>query len=385
MSIVMTGATATLVEEAVALRRRLHHRPELSGEEHETTAIVRRRLQDLGLIEIDCPTPTGAVAILDTGRPGRRVMLRADIDAVPVTENSGLSFSSEMPGRMHGCGHDGHTAMLLAAAEHLTRMDKLTGSFVFCFQPAEETLSGARAMVDGGLMDAVRPDRVIGLHLSSLLPSGVAHVRAGIQLAWAAGFRITVRGTGGHNATGGNSVNRRLGELCLRTPDIAQGLTAEGALAVASIGNVTTDGAWNTAPTHAFLGGTHRAFSAEHHVTLNKRLHRLVDEIGGELEITATAPAVVNDTATVTALESVCSALGVPLQHLEKPLVFADDVAEFLSRAGGCYFMLGARPPDLEVGAPHHAPAFRIYEAAFGTGIALLSNLAARLAATADA
>lgn len=384
MSTLMTGADAMLVEEAVALRRRLHRRPELSGEERETTAIVRRRLQDLGLIEINCPTPTGAVSILNTGRHGRRVMLRADIDAVPVTENSGLSFSSEMPGRMHGCGHDGHTAMLLAAAEQLTRMDELTGSFAFCFQPAEETLSGARAMVEGGLMETLRPDRVIGLHLSSLLPSGVVHVKEGIQLAWAAGFRITIKGTGGHNATGGYSVNRRLGEICLRTPDIAQGLTAEGAPAVASIGNVTTDGAWNTAPTHAILWGTHRAFSAEHHAILNERLHKFVDEIGGELEITATAPAVVNDTATVTALESMCVALGVPLLHLEKPLVFADDVAEFLNRAGGCYFMLGARPPDVEVGAPHHAPAFRIDEAAFGTGIALLTNLAARLAATTD-
>lgn len=378
----MTGTDATLVAEAVALRRRLHRRPELSGEEHETTAIIRRRLEDLGLTEIDCPTPTGAVAILDSGRPGRRIMLRADIDAVPVTEKSGLSFSSEIPGRMHGCGHDGHTAMLLATAERLLRMDELTGSFVFCFQPAEETLSGARAMVEGGLLQTARPDRVIGLHLSSLLPSGVVHVRAGIQLAWAAGFRITVRGTGGHNATGGRSVNRRLGEFCLRMPDIASGLTAEGVPAVAAIGNVTTDGAWNTAPTHAIIGGTHRAFSAEHHEVLNQRLHQLVDEIGGDLEITAIASAAVNNPAAVAALELACIDVGVPLQHLEKPLVFADDMAEFLNRIGGCYFMLGARPPDMEAGAPHHAPEFCIDETVLGTGIAVLTNLAARLAAT---
>lgn len=381
MTLAATTVESTLVEEAVALRRRLHRMPELSGAEHETTAIVRRRLSELGLDAVDCPTPTGAVALLDTGRPGRRVMLRADIDALPVTESSGEPFTSEVPGLMHGCGHDGHTAILLAVAERLAATDGLSGSFCFCFQPAEETLSGARAMVAGGLMEALQPDRVIGLHLSSLLPSGEVHVRAGIQLAWAAGFRITLKGGGGHNATSGRTVNQRLGELCLRMPGLAGGLSAEGAAATAAIGNVTTDGAWNTSPTHAELWGTHRAFSAAHHEELNLRLRRLVEEIGGDLEITATAPAVVNDAATVAELAAACDALNVPVRRLEKPLVFADDVAEFLNRAAGCYFMLGARPADLEVGAPHHAPEFRIDEGAFATGIAVLVNLAARLAA----
>lgn len=381
MTLVTTTIETTLVEEAVALRRRLHRKPEPSGAEHETTAIVRRRLAELGLDAVDCPTPTGAVALLDTGRPGRRVMLRADIDAIPVTERSGVPFTSEVSGLMHGCGHDGHTAMLLAVAEKLAGTEGLRGSFAFCFQPAEETLVGARAMVAGGLMEALQPDRVIGLHLSSLLPSGEVHVRTGIQLAWAAGFRITLKGGGGHSATGGRSVNQQLGELCLRVPGLAEGLLAEGAAATAAIGQVTTDGAWNTSPTHADLWGTHRAFSSAHHEELNVLLHRLVGEIGGDLEITATAPAVVNDAATVAELALACDALSVTVRRLQKPLVFADDVAEFLNRAGGCYFMLGARPPDLEVGTPHHAPEFRIDEGALATGIAILVNLAARLAA----
>jgi amidohydrolase len=373
-----------VVEEAVALRRRLHRRPELSGCEHETTTVIRERIRRIGLTELPCPTPTGAVALLDTGRPGGQIMLRADIDAVPVTEASGVPFASQVPGRMHGCGHDGHTAILLAVAETLVAADGLSGSYSFCFQPAEETLAGARAMVEGGLLEAVRPDRVIGLHLTSLLPSGTVYVRQGIELAWAAGFRITLHGEGGHNATDGRSLIHKLGEICVRVPEIAEGLAAEGASAIASVGEVSTDGTWNTSPTQATLSGTHRAFSAEHDAVLTQRLRGLVKDLGAELEIMTSTPAVLNDGPTVRVLHRACADLGVPSQSFEQPLVFADDVAEFMRRVPGCYFLVGARPPDLGTGAPHHSPKFRIDEGSFGAAIAVLATLAARLAATTN-
>lgn len=373
-----------VVEGAVALRRRLHRRPELSGFEHETTGLIRERIRQIGLSELPCPTPTGAVALLDTGRSGPRILLRADIDGLPVTEAPGAPFTSEIPGRMHGCGHDGHTAILLAVAETLAAGGGLAGSFAFCFQPAEETLSGARALVEGGLLESLQPDRVIGLHLSSLLPSGTVFVREGIQLAWAAGFRVMLRGEGGHNATDGRSLPHRLGEICLRVPAITEGLFAEGASAIASVGDVTTDGAWNTSPTRATLSGTHRAFTAEHHVVLTERLRELVKELGADVEITTTCPALRNDGPTVRTLQQVCADLGVRAQRLERPLVFADDVAELVRRVPGCYFLVGARPPDLEVGPPHHSPNFRIDEAPFGAAIAVLATLAARLAATTN-
>ena len=386
MKVITAGPTlrpqTSVVKDAVALRRRLHRRPELSGFEHQTTALIRERIRRIGLTELPCPTPTGAVALLETGRPGPRIMLRADIDALPVTEASGVPFTSEVPGRMHGCGHDGHTAILLAVAETLAAGDGLAASYAFCFQPAEETLSGARTMVEGGLLDTARPDRVIGLHLSSLLPSGTVCVREGIQLAWAAGFRITLQGEGGHNATAARSLTHRLGAICLRVPEIVEGLFAEDTSAIASVGDVRTDGAWNTSPTQATMSGTHRAFSAEHHAVLTERLSELVEEVGAELEITTTCPAVVNDVPTVGALRLACADLGVPTLTLEHPLVFADDVAELMRRVPGCYFLLGARPPELEPGPPHHSPKFRIDEAPFGAAIAVLATLAARLGAT---
>jgi amidohydrolase len=239
-------------------------------------------------------------------------------------------------------------------------------------------------MVEGGLLEAVRPDRVIGLHLTSLLPTGTVYVRQGIELAWATGFRITLHGEGGHNATDGRSLIQKLGEICMRVPEIAEGLAAEGASAIASVGEVSTDGAWNTSPTQATLSGTHRAFSAEHDAVLTDRLRGLVKDLGAELEIMTSAPAVVNDGPTVRLLHRACADLGVPSQSFEQPLVFADDVAEFMRRVPGCYFLVGARPPDLGTGAPHHSPKFRIDEGSFGAAIAVLATLAARLAATTN-
>lgn len=369
-----------VVDEAVADRRRLHRRPELSGAENETTTFIRERLQRLGLQQLPCPTPTGALALLETGRPGRRVLLRADIDALPIQEGSGVSFESEVPGRMHACGHDAHTAILLWAAAVLSAARELSGSYAFCFQPAEETLRGGRAMVDGGLLEMTRPDRVIGLHVASFLPSGEVFARPGMQHAWAAGFRIVVRGRGGHSATGGSELTRVVGEMCLRVPGIADGLEHEGCRALAAVGSVITDGAWNVSPTEATLSGTHRAFTAEHHAILGERLSALADGVSAELHVDATTPAVVNDRSTVAELEAVCAQLGVACARLEKPLVFADDVSEMLSRVPGCYFMLGARPPDQPEGEPHHSPQFRIDETPIQSGMTLLSTLAATLA-----
>ena len=369
-----------IVEEAVADRRRLHRRPELSSAEIETTAFIRSRLQRMGLRELPCPTPTGAVALLETGRPGRRVLLRADIDALPIREASGVAFESEVAGRMHACGHDAHTAILLGAAALLSSAGELAGSYVFCFQPAEETLSGGRAMVDAGLLEITRPDRVIGLHVASFLPSGEVYVRPGLQNAWAAAFRIGMRGRGGHSATGGSEMTRAVGEMCLRVPGIAGGLDEEGCQALAAVGSVVTDGAWNVSPTEATLSGTHRAFSAEHHAVLSERLAALADGVSAELHLDATTPAVVNDGPTVDELETVCAQLGVACRRLEKPLPFADDVSEMLSRVPGCYFMLGACPPGQTVAEPHHSPRFRIDEAPIETGVTLLANLAATLA-----
>src|ERR1700694_5611287 len=137
-----------VLDEVVDNRRHLHRHPEVSFAEHETSRFIRDRLGEVELEIPECPTETGALALLETGRPGRRVMLRADIDALPILEESGVEFSSTLEGRMHACGHDAHAAILLGAARTLAdNVDRLTGSYLFCFQPAEEIVSGAREVI----------------------------------------------------------------------------------------------------------------------------------------------------------------------------------------------------------------------------------------------
>ena len=161
------------LDEVIDNRRHLHRNPEVSFDEHETSRFIEERLRGLGLAVRECPTDTGALAVLDTGRPGRTVMLRADIDALPILEESGVAFASSREGRMHACGHDAHTAILLGAARTLAeRAEALTGSYLFCFQPAEEIVSGAREMIARGLFERHQPDVTIGLHIVSFIPSG---------------------------------------------------------------------------------------------------------------------------------------------------------------------------------------------------------------------
>src|SRR5262249_60159682 len=155
----------------------------------------------LGATELACPTRTGAVFAVDGGRPGRTVLLRADIDALPVHESAELPFRSKVAGLMHACGHDAHTSMLLGVAEiRAARTNGIPGRYVFLFQPAEERISGARAMIEGGLLESVRADRLIGCHVLSVLPAGTIFLRPGIALADGQGLRFELRGSGGHGA-----------------------------------------------------------------------------------------------------------------------------------------------------------------------------------------
>jgi len=160
----------SVLDEVVELRRVFHRNPEISFKEHDTSVRITERLRQLGLEIKTCPTDTGVVAVLDTGRPGKTVMLRADIDALPILEESGVEFESSVEGRMHACGHDAHMAILIGVARTLVdRVWDVSGRYLFVFQPAEEIVSGAKAMIAGGLLDEHHPDAVMGLHIVSFL------------------------------------------------------------------------------------------------------------------------------------------------------------------------------------------------------------------------
>src|SRR5258708_29189016 len=190
-----------LVAPLVALRRDIHTHPELGFAEHRTAALIARALGDIGLEVVTGVGGTGVVGVLRAGSSDRRLGLRADMDALPIHEDSGLAYASQTPGVFHGCGHDGHVAMLLGAAQHLARTRRFDGTVNFIFQPAEEGLGGARQMIADGLFERFPTHPVYALHNWPDLPAGTAMTRPGPIMAAADRFDIVLTGRGGHAAT----------------------------------------------------------------------------------------------------------------------------------------------------------------------------------------
>ncbi len=387
--------TRALVDERfsriVEIRRALHARPELSFEEHATTALVRAELRALGATELSCPTRTGAVFAVDGGRPGRTVLLRADLDALPVHESVELPFRSKVAGVMHACGHDAHTAMLLGVAEILAaRSNEIPGRYVFLFQPAEERISGARAMIEGGLLESVRADRLIGCHVLSVFPAGTVCLRPGIALAGGQGLRFDLRGSGGHGAFPGRPGNvvTAVGELLRGLPSVVDGLEHEGTSCACSAGVVQAGTALNVLPVSAIVEGTLRTFSEAQKAEALSRLRalcgRITEQTGVEVAIGASpfhAPPVVNDAAASALVRAATErALGSERVLTGPPFPASDDVSEFLRRVPGCYFFVGAARSDGTSGM-HHSPTFAIDEEALRTGMVAMADGAVALAA----
>jgi amidohydrolase len=379
-----------VLDEVIDNRRHLHRHPEVSLDEHETSRFIEDRLRGIGLAVQECPTATGALAVLDTGRPGRTVMLRADIDALPILEESGVAFVSTREGRMHACGHDAHTAILLGAARTLAeRVEDLRGSYLFCFQPAEEIVSGAREMIAGGLLERYRPEATIGLHMASWLPSGHVTTRPGLLWAGSDGFEITMRGPGGHGGLmkrAGNVISAQA-FLLERLHTVVEGLEHDGTGCHCTVGDVRADGAWNIVPRTVTVHGSVRTFTPELRREALQRLEDLLLEADTEFQIRSelrlvhgTVPLLNDPNVTRTVLAVGAELFGDRASRLGAPLTVSDDMAEFLTRIPGCYFMLGARPPDAEVAPAHHSPTFRIDEASFATGVRMMTATAVRLA-----
>lgn len=382
--------SAATLSEVIETRRHLHLNPEVSWEEHATSRFIEDRLGDLGLRVDPCPTDTGAVAFLDTGRAGRTVLLRADIDALPIVEESGVSFASRSQGRMHACGHDAHTAIMLGVARTLAEnAAALGGSFLFVFQPAEEIVSGAREMLARGLLDSYDPKATLGLHTWAPGDSGFVLARPGLQWSGSDFFEIDVVGPGGHGGVikrAGNVIGAQA-FLIERLYGIVEGLEYEGVNCHTTVGDVRTDGAWNIVPRTVHVRGSLRTFMPEMREEALQRLRDLLLETDTEFEVRSelklsfgTIPLYNDPNVTQTVVEVGRELVGDQMQHLGRPLTVSDDMAEFLTRIPGCYFMLGCRPPDAETPPAHHSPTFRLDEDAFANGVRVLAGAASRLA-----
>ena len=378
-----------MLDEVVELRRAFHRRPEVSFGEAETTVRVAERLRELGLELKHCPTETGAVALLDTGRPGKTVMLRADIDALPILEESGVEFASAAEGRMHACGHDAHMAIMLGVARTLVdQIWDLGGRYLFVFQPAEEIVSGAKAMIAGGLLDEHHPDAVIGLHIASFIESGTIVTKPGLLWAGSDAFDIGIAGPGGHGGMMGRAGNVLAAQAFLieRLHSIVDGLEHEGTGCHTTVGNVISDGAWNIVPRGVKVKGSVRTFTAALREEALGRLRDLLKEVDTEFEVSSTldlvhgtVPMMNEPNVTRTVLDVAGSLIGDRASVLGRPLTLSDDFAEFLTHIPGCYFMLGAMTAG-EKPTAHHSPGFKIDEDAFPVGVRLLAGAASRIA-----
>ncbi|HEV8636900.1 MAG TPA: amidohydrolase [Chloroflexota bacterium] len=381
-----------VAEQVVLDRRHLHMHPELRFEEHETGTFVAERLRALGL-EVRHPVgQTGVVGLLRGGRPrgpgGRTLMLRADMDALPIQEENDVPYRSTVPGAMHACGHDGHTAILLGVAQVLARRpERLAGDLKLCFQPAEEGSGGALAMIEAGVLEEPKVDAAVGLHLAQWLPLGTVAVSPGAIHATPTRLEIDISGRGGHAAAPHRCVDAVLvaAQVVVALHQIVAREVNPLELAVITIGSSHAGTTFNVIADTAQLRGTIRAYDEEMRDFLRRRIEEVATGVARAMRAEAAVrtfpgpPPVVNDPDLADLVASVAAETpGVRETVACQPSMGADDVAEYLKRVPGCYFWLGTRNEQRGLVWDHHHPRFDLDEAALPLGVELLGRIAER-------
>ncbi|KYF58865.1 carboxypeptidase [Sorangium cellulosum] len=359
-----------LDRDLVAVRRDLHRHPELGYAEVRTAQLVAERLRALGLSVRAGIAGTGIIADLEGERPGRTVLLRADMDALPVEEQSGHDFPSETRGVMHACGHDAHVSALLGAATLLAeRRDRIAGKVRFVFQPAEELSDGALHMIRAGALDGV--DTALGAHVISPLPFGVVATRTGPFFAGYDAFEIAVVGKAGHGGLPHMSVDPiyAAAQVVTALQSIVAREVKPGEPLVVSISAISGGNAANVVVERVTLQGTVRWFSRESREHALERVQAIASGVCSalratcEFKVVSTAPVTTNAAAPVDLIAAAARATGRASVIDPGPLTVSEDFSEFTDRVPGCLFTVGAGGPTA---APHHHHAFDLDERAIG-------------------
>jgi len=405
----MTAATKTptnaLLERAreilpdlIPIRRAIHRHPELGLDLPETQRRIAEELSALGLEPKLGKGLSSVVATIGADRPGRTIVLRADMDALPLTEETGLAFASETDGQMHACGHDTHVTMLLGAArllvEQLRRQPaSLPGPVLLMFQPGEEGYFGARVMLEEGLLDGLSPDNARGfaIHITTLFPTGQIHLRAGAYCASADNFSITVRGSGGHASAPHNAKDP--------IPVAAEIITALQVAVtrqvhvfdptVLTIGHLHAGTTTNIIPERAHMRGTFRCVSDERRAMMPDLIKRVVQGVASahglraKVEFSALYPVTVNDAHVNERVDEIARSLvgDADVEAMPAPIMGAEDWSYVLQRIPGVMASLGARPRDRKLtGYPqNHSNLVVFDEAAMAVGAALYAAVAQQL------
>lgn len=393
-------AAEAILPAILAVRREIHRCPEIGLHLPVTQAVVVRELERLGLEPRLGRDLSSVTALLEGGRPGPTIVLRADMDGLPLHEDTGLEFASEDDGAMHACGHDTHVAMLLGAAALLVeRRDRLAGSVLFMFQPGEEGFHGARYMLDEGLLD-LPDDRpaaaAFAIHIGTRYETGSVNYRAGAIYASSDTLRITVRGRGGHASAPHSALDpiTVAAEIVLGLQTMTSRRVDVFDPAVVTIAHVTAGTTTNIIPETAYLEGTIRAVSAATRELVHAEVRRLAAGICAahgavdEVEIVEGYPVTLNDRAFTELVRDVSAAVAGPaaVHELEAPIMGAEDFSYVLERLPGSMVFLGARPPDEDPAtAPmNHSNRVVFDEPALAVGAALHAGVALRYLGAAD-
>jgi len=390
-------AAQALMPQIVAVRRRLHRHPELGLQLPETQEAIVEELERLGLTPRLGTSTTSVTAVIGAGWEGPTTILRADMDALPMTERSGLDFASEVDGRMHACGHDTHVAMLLGGAHLLAeRAEDLPGPVVLMFQPGEEGHFGARVMLEEGLLDGLDParTRAFAIHIMKRYPSGEIHGRGGPLLASADEFRVIIRGRGGHASAPHLAIDPILVAAEI-VSTLQTSLTRETDVfdpAVITVAHFEAGTTHNVIPDHAFFEGTYRAVSAERGRAIPDLIRRVVEGVcaahgaTAEIEFEKGFPVTVNDATVADRVQELAAGLIGPdsVHTMPAPVMGAEDFSYVAERVPGAMVFLGGRAADEDPAtyADNHSDRVVFDEPAMAVGAALYAEVGLRLSAS---
>ncbi|MFC4803134.1 amidohydrolase [Neobacillus sp. GCM10023253] len=377
-------AIQTYNEELVELRRKFHREPELSWEEYKTTAFICEYLENLG-IPYRKTEPTGVIATIEGGKPGKTVGLRGDMDALTVEElNKDLPYASQEDGKMHACGHDAHTAMLLIAAKALNDIkEELPGNVRLIYQPAEEVATGAKAMVKQGAMDGV--DNVFGIHIWSQMPTGKVSCNPGPSFASADLFTVTFKGRGGHGAIPQACIDAAVvaSSFVMNVQSVVSRTVDPQQPAVLTVGKMVVGTRFNVIAENAYIEGTVRCFDPAVRDHIETQLKQYAEQVAAIYGATAKVDyvhgtqAVNNDEYSAKLVQKTASeAFGEEAVYFEKPTMGGEDFSEYMMEAPGSFALVGCGNPEKDTQWAHHHGKFNIDEDALATGAELYAQYA---------
>lgn len=383
----MNTSAQELFSYTQTLRRDFHQHPELGFQEVRTSAIIARELRQEGLEVTAGVAKTGVIGLIEGAKPGPTVLLRFDIDALPIHEETGAEYASRTPGLMHACGHDGHAAIGLTVARLLNaRRGEMAGSVKLLFQPAEEGMGGAEQVIAAGALENPRPSRALGLHIWNEKPFGWLGIAPGPVMAGAAKFDLTLQGKGGHGAMPHLSVDPVVASAAIISA--AQSIVSRNVdpqqAAVLTFASLRAGEAFNVIPSQAQMSGTMRYFDPAVGVLLRRRLEELTAQIAAaygcsaDLHISDLTPPVINQAQSAAAVRRAAQTL-FPGQEIDESGRFtmgAEDFAFYLQQIPGVYFLVGSANTEQGLDYGHHHPRFDFDERVLSRAAALMAQAA---------